>query len=185
MISTDEFKNGLTIKLDGKLYTIVEFQHVKPGKGSAFVRTKLRNLRAKTVIDKTFDAGTKIEEAFIEDKKLQFMYKSGTRYHFMDGETYEQFEFEEDAIGEGVKFLKENLGVSARFNEGELLEVILPIFVELRVEESEPGVRGDTARNTLKPARVETGATIQVPLFVEPGDIIKVDTRTGEYVGRA
>src|SRR3989338_5607542 len=179
MITTDQFKNGLTIKLDGKLYTILEFQHVKPGKGSAFVRTKLKNVKLKTVVEKTFDAGIKIEEAFIEDKKLQFSYKSGTRYHFMDGRTYEQYELEEDELGEGVKFLKENLEVSIRFHEDELLEMILPIFVELKVEESEPGVRGDTARNTMKPARVETGAVVQVPLFVQEGDTIKIDTRTG------
>lgn len=184
MISTDEFKNGMTIKLDNELYAIVEFQHVKPGKGGAFVRTKLRNLKQKTVIERTFRAGEKIEEAFIEEKTLQFLYKAGSSYYFMDHETYEELVLDEGDLQYAIKFLKENLGVSGRFYEGRLLEVRVPIFVELKVEYAEPGLKGDSAKSNSKNAVLETGANILVPLFVKSGDVIKVDTRTGEYVSR-
>ncbi|MBM3252707.1 MAG: elongation factor P [Candidatus Omnitrophica bacterium] len=184
MISTDEFKNGMTIKLDNELYTIIEFQHVKPGKGGAFVRTKLKNFKQKTVIERTFRAGEKIEEAFIEERILQFLYKSGTTYHFMDHETYEEIVLDERDLGESIKFLKDNLEVSGRFYEGRLLEVNVPIFVMLKVEYTEPGLKGDSAKSNSKSAVLETGATILVPLFIKSGDMIKVDTRTGEYVSR-
>lgn len=184
MISTDEFKNGMTIKLDNELYTIVEFQHVKPGKGGAFVRTKLRNFKQKTVIERTFRAGEKIEEAFIEEKTFQFLYKAGSSYHFMDHETYEELILDEGDLQDAIKFLKENLGVSGRFYEGRLIEIRVPIFVELKVEYAEPGLKGDSAKSNSKNAVLETGANILVPLFVKSGDIIKVDTRTGEYVSR-
>ncbi len=184
MISTDEFKNGMTIKLDNELYTIIEFQHIKPGKGGAFVRTKLRNLKQKTVIERTFRSGEKIEDAYIEERTLQFLYKAGSSYYFMEHETFEELVIDEDKLGEVVKFLKENLEVTGRFCEGKLLEVNLPIFVELKVEYCEPGLKGDSARSNLKSAVLETKASILVPLFIKMGETIKVDTRTGEYVSR-
>ncbi len=184
MISTDEFKNGIAIKLEGELYAIVEFQHIKPGKGGAFVRTKLRNLKQKTIIDKTFRAGEKVEDAFIEERKLQFLYKSSELYYFLDYETYEEIFISEDELGKGVKFLKDNLEVSGRFCDGKLIGVNLPIFVELKIKYTEPGIKGDSARSNSKSAVLETEASIQVPLFVKTGDLVKIDTRTGEYVGR-
>ncbi len=184
MIPTDEFKNGMTIKLDNELYTIIEFQHIKPGKGGAFVRTKLRSLKQKTVIERTFRSGDKIEDAYIEERILQFLYKAGSSYYFMEHETFEELIIDEDKLGEVVKFLKENLEVTGRFCEGKLLGVNLPIFVELKVEYCEPGLKGDSARSNLKSAVLETKANILVPLFIKMGEIIKVDTRTGEYVSR-
>ncbi|MFH1776205.1 MAG: elongation factor P [Candidatus Omnitrophota bacterium] len=185
MIGTEQFKNGLTIKIDGNIYQIVEFQHVKPGKGGAFVRTKLRDLITKRIIDKTFRAGEKFDEAFIEDKKMQYLYPDDKFYHFMDQQTYEQCMLNISDIPETVlKFLKENMEVRVLFHAQTPIEVNLPIFVELKVEHTEMGLKGDTAKSAMKPATLETGTVISVPLFVTTGDIIKIDTRSGEYVGR-
>lgn len=184
MISTSEFKNGLTIKLEGQLFQIIEFQHVKPGKGGAFVRTKLRSLSSSNVLEKTFRAGEKVEDAFIEYKKLQFLYSSGDEYHFMDQENFEQFQLNAQQLGDVIHYLKENTIATASFYEGKLMNVEPPIFVELKVVESEPGLKGDTAKSGTKSVKLETGYVIQVPLFIDTDDVIKIDTRTGEYVER-
>lgn len=185
MISTSDLKNGLTIKIDGQLFQVIEFQHVKPGKGGAFVKTKLRSLNTGNVFERTFRSGEKLEDAFIEYKKLQFMYASGDEYHFMEEKTYEQFQINADHLGEVPHFLKENMVVTASFHEGKLLSVEPPMFVELEVVEAEPGLKGDTAKSGTKTVKLETGYSIQVPLFVEVGNVLKIDTRTGDYVERA
>lgn len=184
MASTSEFKNGLTIKLEGQLYQIIEFQHVKPGKGGAFVRTKMRNLTNGNVHERTFRAGDKVEDAFIEYKKLQFMYSSGEEYHFMEEKTFEQFQISAEQLGDVTHYLKENMMVNASFYEGKLMNVEAPMFIELKVVEAEPGLKGDTAKSGTKSVKLETGYTIQVPLFIEVGNVLKIDTRTGEYVER-
>jgi elongation factor P len=171
--------------LDGKIFKIVEFQHIKPGKGGAFVRTKLRNLKLKTLIERTFDGGDKFEEAFIEDRKLQFLYFDGSNYNFMDQVSYEQYSFSKEEVGDAVNYLKENLDVTGSFHENRLLELNLPVFVDLRVEHTEPGLKGDTSKSGTKPARLESGVAVQVPLFITIGDVIRVDTRTGQYAQRA
>lgn len=185
MISTNQFKTGLALVIDGQLYTIVDYQHVKPGKGAAFVRTKLKHLKSGAVLSRTFDAGEKFQEAFILKRPLQFLYRAGEAYHFMDLESYEQHQFDRDSVGEAAHYLKENLEVRGEFFEGRLVGLELPTTVVLRVVDSEPGLRGDTSKAATKPATLETGYKIQVPLFVGPNDEIKVDTRTGEYGGRA
>ena len=185
MITTSQFKNGMALVMDGQLYVIVEFQHVKPGKGSAFVRTKLRNVRLGTVIPRTFDSGDKFEEAYIDTKKLQYSYKTGDTYHFMDLESYEEIAFPASELGTAVHYLIENLGVTGDFHQGRLVGLELPTTVELTVTQSDPGLRGDTSKGGTKVATMETGLVIQVPLFIESGEKLKVDTRTGEYVGRA
>lgn len=185
MISTNQFKNGLTILHEGKIYQIISFQHIKPGKGGAFVRTKLRNLMNNAVIDRTFKAGEKFETAYIEQKKIQYLYNAGNIYHFMNTENFDQLDIDKDSIGEGIKFLKEGMEVSAVYCEGKLIEVALPTTVTLKIEHTEPGIKGDTAKASYKPATLETGAIIQVPLFIKQKDLIKVDTRTGEYIERA
>jgi len=185
MISTNEFKNGMAILVEGELYTIAEFQHVKPGKGGAFVRTKLKKLKDGSVLERTFRAGEKFQEAFIEERKLQFLYRSGSVFHFMDMGSFEDLQFEERLVGPAAGFLKESMELTGNFHDGQLIGLQLPIFVELRIERTEPGVRGDTAKAGTKPAVLETGVTIQVPLFVEPNEVIRVDTRTGTYVSRA
>lgn len=185
MISTNEFKTGLSLILDGQLYIIVEYQHVKPGKGGAFVRTKLKNLKLGTVLDRTFRAGEKIEEAFIEDRKYQFLYCSGQIYHFLDQETFEEVMVSKEEVGESnVKFLKEGMMITASLYKDKLVTISLPTFVELKVDQTEPGLRGDTAKGGTKLAKLETGAVIQVPLFINTGDMVKIDTRSGEYVER-
>ncbi len=185
MASTADFRNGLCIEFNGDLYKIVEFQHVKPGKGAAFVRTKLKNLRTGKVIPNTFDAGEKIDLARIERRPYQFLYKDENGYNFMNTETFEQVSIEEELV-DGHQFMKEGQGVEITFHaETESpLSCELPAFVELEIVYSEPGVRGDTATNTLKPATMETGAIVNVPLFVETGEKIRVDTRTGTYFER-
>lgn len=185
MITTSEFKTGMTILLDGELVIIAEYQHVKPGKGGAFVRTKLRRLKDGSVIERTFRVGEKFQEAFIEERKLQFQYRSGNAFHFMDLTSFEEVQIPEPVIGLGAGFLKDDMEVEGRFHEGQLIGLDLPIFVELRIEETEPGVRGDTAKAGTKPAKLETGVIIQVPLFVESGETVRIDTRTGSYVSRA
>lgn len=185
MASTADFRNGLCIEFKNELYKIVDFQHVKPGKGAAYVRTKLKNIRTGKVIDNTFDAGEKVEIARIERRPYQFLYKDDNGYHFMHGETFEQLSLDEEMV-EGHQFLKEGQSVDITFHADteNILSCELPAFVELEVVYTEPGLRGDTATNTLKPATVDTGATVRVPLFVDTGTRIKVDTRTGEYVER-
>lgn len=182
--SINEIKSGLTILVDGDIYQVIEYQHVKPGKGGAFVRTKLRNLRSGNVQEKTFRGDEKIEEAFIEERKLQYLYESGGIYHFVDQENFEEITMAKEDLGDKIKFLKDNLEVNAYFYKDETLTINLPNFIEVKITHTEPGIKGDTAKSGTKPAKIETGATIQVPLFIDIGDKIKVDTRTGEYVER-
>ncbi len=184
MISTNQFKSGLTLLVDGDIYSIVEYEHVKPGKGSAFVRTKLRNLKTQAVIERTYRAGEKFEEAFIEQKKLNYLYRTGDLFYFMDENTYEQKALSKESIKEALNFVKENTPVNVSYFKDSVISVAPPTFVELKVEYTEPGMKGDTAKSTYKPATLETGYILQVPLFVESGDIVKVDTRSGEYVAR-
>lgn len=185
MATTADFRNGMVIELDGDLYTITYFQHVKPGKGGAFVRTKLKNVLSGTVIERTFRAGEKVEEVRLVRRPVQYSYTDGQFYYFMDGETYEQIPLPAETIGEEqLTYLKENMMCEALSQDGEPISVELPFFVELEVVETEPGVRGDTAQGGTKPARLETGAVVQVPLFVETGDLIKVDRRENKYLER-
>lgn len=183
MISTNQFKNGNHFEVDGTIFKLVEFQHVKPGKGGAFVRTKLKHMKLGRVIDNTFRAGEKVELVDFEDKHMQFLYKDD-RYHFMDLETYDQISLSEDEVGDAHEFLKENTEVEILFIEGSPTTVELPNFIELRIAKTDPGIRGDTASGGSKPATLETGAVIQVPLFLNEGDVVKVDTRSGDYLGR-
>lgn len=184
MITTAQFKNGLTIEIDGTIYQIVEFQHVKPGKGGAFVRTKLKNFKTGAVIDKTFRAGESVEQAIVNRRPMQYLYNDGVDYHFMDTETYEQISIPQANLIEESKYLKENMNVLIAIHEGQPIGVDLPTAVELEVTHTEPGVKGNTASGATKPATLETGLVIQVPLFINNGDIVKVDTRTGEYITR-
>ncbi len=184
MASTSDFRNGLVIKLGNDIYTIVEFLHVKPGKGGAFVRTKLKNVMDGSVLDRTFRAGERVDDIRLDDREMQYLYKDGDLHYFMDNETYEQIALTSEQIGDGLKFLKENTDVIIKFHGNKPLLVVLPIFVELDIVDTDPGVRGDTASGGTKPAQLETGAMIQVPLFVENRSTVKVDTRTGEYVER-
>jgi len=184
MISTTEFKNGISIEMDGQLWTVVEFQHVKPGKGGAFVRTKLRRMRDSSVIERTFRAGEKFQEAYVEKRALQYLYRTADAFHLMDAKSYEEIQVPREIIGEAAGFLKENMELEGQFHDGKMIGIQPPMFVELHVTATEPGVRGDTSKGGMKPATLETGATIQVPLFVETGDLLRVDTRTGAYVSR-
>ncbi len=184
MISTADFKNGLTIELDGEVYSILEFQHVKPGKGGAFVRSKLRNVKTGNVFEKTFRAGEKVEPAHVERRKMQYLYGDGQDYNFMDLESFEQIVISADQIGEQRKFLKESEEVDVVMHEGNVIGIEIPAHVVLTVERTDPGVRGDTAQGGSKPALLETGATVQVPLFINTGDRIKVNTRDGTYIER-
>jgi len=183
--STAEFRKGLKIELEGEPYVIADFLHVKPGKGGAFVRTKLKSLVTGNVIDRTFRSGEKVQTPALDERNMQYLYREGNVYHFMDNDTYEQLTLTADQLGEESNFLKENIQVRIVFHNGKPIGVELPFFVELTIVKSEPGVRGDSARGGTKPATVETGAVIQVPLFLNEGDVIKVDTRTGEYIERA
>ena len=184
MISTNEFKNGETIVMDGQLWIIVEFQHVKPGKGGAFVRTKLRRMRDGSVIERTFRAGERFQEAYIEKRALQYLYRTADSFHLMDTKSYEEVQVPAETIGEAAGFLKENMELEGQFHDAKLIGIQPPMFVEVRVQSTEPGLRGDTSKGGMKPATLETGATIQVPLFVNTGDMIRVDTRNGAYVSR-
>ena len=183
-ISTADFKNGMCIEFNGKLCTIVEFQHVKPGKGSAFVRTKLRDIKTGRIIDNTFNAGVKVESVRLETKKLQYLYNDGADFNFMDNDTFEQMAISTETVGDAAKWLKENTNVTVRFFKGAPFSVEAPNFVELEVTATEPGFKGDTATNTTKPATLETGTTIQVPTFVEIGDVLQIDTRDGRFIKR-
>ena len=184
MISTAEFRNGSRIELEGDPYYIVEFQHVKPGKGGAFVRTKLKNYRTGNVIDRTFRSGERLPEPDMEERDMQFLYSSGDSYSFMDTETFDQFTYERKQLGENVDLLKEDTVVKVLIHDHAPIAVELPIFIELKVTETDPGIRGDTASGGTKPAIVETGAVIKVPLYLEVGEVSKIDTRTREYVER-
>lgn len=185
MLSINEIKAGLTILVDEQAWLVIETQHVKPGKGAAFVRAKLRNLKNSSIQEKTFRGDEKIEEAYVEERKLQYQYSSGQIYHFMDQDNFEEVIIPEENMGEKKKFLKDNLEVSAYFYKNEILNVSLPNFIEVTVVHTEPGIKGDTAKSGTKPAQIETGASIQVPLFINSGDRIKVDTRSGGYIERA
>jgi elongation factor P len=184
MADTSDFRNGLIIKFKNDLYTITEFQHVKPGKGGAFVRSTLKNLKTGRVIDNTFRAGESIEVIRVERRKFQYLYRDGDFLVCMDNETYEQINIPIEYIGDGLQFLKESTEIEILFNGSEIVSVDIPIFVNLEVVETEPGFRGDTATGANKPAKLETGASINVPLFINQGDVLKVDTRTASYVER-
>ncbi|MCC6932514.1 MAG: elongation factor P [Deltaproteobacteria bacterium] len=183
MYSTNDFKNGLKILLDGKPYAITYFQHVKPGKGGAFVRTKIRNLRDGSVIERTFRSGEKVDKPDISDVEMQFLYCDGD-YHFMDTQSYEQISLSEKVIGDSKYYLTENMMVKILMMSGEVLNIDLPSFVNLKITYCEPGVKGDTVTGATKPATLETGAKVQVPLFVNEGEMVKIDTRSGEYIER-
>lgn len=185
MISASEFRNGSLFIMDGVVYQVVEFQHVKPGKGSAFVRTKYRNAKTGGTVEHSFSPNDKFEEARLERRDMQYLYADGDLYYFMDVDTYDQVPIGADAIGENIEFLKENTVCKIVTHNGSVFSVELPIFVVLEVTHTEPGVKGDTANNATKAATVETGAEIKVPLFVNEGDLVKIDTRTGEYMERA
>jgi len=184
MISAGEFRNGVTIELDGGLYIITDFQHVKPGKGAAFVRSTLKNLESGAVVEKTFRPSEKMPRAHIDRRDLQYLYSDGELYHFMDNESFEQLELNAKEIGDTMTFVKENEMVKVLEHNGRIFGIEPPMFVELTITETEPGFKGDTAQGATKPATVETGATIKVPLFVDTGETVKIDTRTGEYLGR-
>ena len=185
MISAGDFKNGLTIELEGNVFQIVDFQHVKPGKGAAFVRTKLKNVIDGGVVERTFRPTETYDEAYIERKKMQYLYNDGDLYYFMDQETYDQIPVSKDTVGDSLKFVKENEEVTIVSYQGNPFSIEPPLTVELLITESEPGVKGNTATGATKPAIVETGAQVMVPLFVDQGETIKIDTRTGEYLSRA
>lgn len=184
-LGINQIKVGVTIDLDGVPFMVVNVEHVKPGKGSAFVRTKLKSLKNDAMLDRTYKSDDKIEEAFIEERKLQYSYHSGDFYHFIDSESYEDLAIEKNKLRATEKFLKDDLEVSALYYKGEMIAVSLPNFVVYTITHTEPGIKGDTAKSGTKPATLETGAVVQVPLFVDVGTRIKVDTRTGEYIERA
>ncbi len=184
MIQAGDFRNGITIEMDNNIYQIIEFQHVKPGKGAAFVRTKLKSITSTGVIEKSFRPTEKFPLARIDRNDMQFLYSDGELYHFMDVSTYEQIALNEESIGDSLKFVKENEMVKICSHNGNVFAVEPPLFVELLITETEPGFKGDTATGATKPAVVETGATVYVPLFIEQNETIKIDTRTGEYLSR-
>jgi elongation factor P len=183
-VDTSQFRNGLKLELDGEPFTMIYFQHVKPGKGGAFVRTKVKNLKTGRVLDRTFRAGERVEEADVEEKTMQYLYQDGENYVFMDTQSFEQIPFTPEQLGDARKFLKENLEVSVVLWRGRPIGVELPSFIEATVTRCDPGIKGDTASGATKPATLETGAVLQVPLFIKEGDVLRVDTRTGVYVER-
>jgi elongation factor P len=185
MITAGDFKKGITIELDGGVWNIVDFQHVKPGKGAAFVRTKIKNIMTGAVVERTFSPTDKMPRAHVETKEMMYMYNDGGLYYFMDPETFEQMPLNESQVEEAIKFVKENTNANIRFFKGNAFSVEAPNFVDLEVTDTEPGFKGDTASNTFKPATLETGYTLMVPLFINIGDVIKIDTRSGEYLSRA
>ena len=184
MISAGDFRNGITIEYEGNVYQIMEFQHVKPGKGAAFVRTKLKNIINGGVVEKTFRPTEKCPQARIDRKDMQYLYADGDLYNFMDTETYDQVALNSDTVGDALKFVKENEMVKVCSYNGNVFTIEQPLFVELEITDTEPGFKGDTATGATKPAIVETGAKVMVPLFVSQGEVIKIDTRTGEYLSR-
>ncbi len=184
MATTTDFRNGMVINQDKELYLINYFQHVKPGKGGAFVRTKLKNVKTGAIIDKTFRAGEKVEEVRLEKREMQYLYKDGQIYYLMDSETFEQYPISANLIADAARFLKENEKVFVLMDNDVPITFELPFFVEIKVVDTDPGIRGDTATGGTKPATLETGAVVQVPLFINIGDTLKIDTRTGEYIER-
>ncbi len=185
MLSTNEFRTGSTVTIDGDAWQVVDFQHVKPGKGAAFVRAKLRNLCTGSVVEKTFNAGEKFPKAHVERRDMEYLYENDGNYTFMDTENYEQSELSKDVLGNAINFLQENMKTTIMFYQGKVLGIDLPNVVELKVAETDPGIRGDTATGGTKPAVMETGFVVRVPLFINVGDVLRVDTRTGDYVERA
>ncbi len=185
MITAGDFRNGVTFEMDGQVCQVVEFQHVKPGKGAAFVRTKIKNVITGAVTERTFSPTDKFENAYVERREMQYLYADGELYYFMDMETFEQIPIDSHVLGDSLKFVKEEMMVKILSYKGNVFAVEPPTFVELEITATEPGVRGDTATNTMKPATLETGAEIKVPLFINVGDKIKIDTRVGEYLSRA
>jgi elongation factor P len=185
MIMAGDFRNGITFEMDGQVYQVVEFQHVKPGKGAAFVRTKLKNIITDATIEKTFSPSDKMPRAHIERKDMQYLYNDGQLFYFMDVNTYEQIPLSEEILGDSLKFIKENMTVKLLFFKDNVIGIEPPNFVELEVIQTEPAIKGDTVTGATKPATVETGALVKVPLFINNGDVIRIDTRTGEYMERA
>ena len=185
MISAGEFRNGVTFELNGQVLQIVEFQHVKPGKGAAFVRTKLKNVITGATVERTFNPTDKMENAHIERKDMQYMYNDGNLYYFMDTETYDQIPLNAETVGDALRFVKEEVVVKVLSYKDNVFGIEPPFFVELQITQTEPGFRGDTATGATKPAIVETGASIKVPLFIDVGEVVRIDTRTGEYMERA
>jgi elongation factor P len=185
MISSNDLRNGVTIVVDGQLWTVIEFLHVKPGKGSAFVRTRLKNVKTGTTLERTFRAGEKLERATVDNRQMQMLYNDADGYHFMDQESFENVTLQRDLIGDPADFLKDGMAVDVQFHDGAAIGIDLPAHVELRIVETDPGFRGDTATNATKPAKLETGASVNVPLFVETGDVIRIDTRDRRYLGRS
>ena len=184
MATTNDLKNGLVLNLDGQLWAVIEFQHVKPGKGGAFVRTKLKNVLSGKVVDKTFNAGIKVEQAIVDRQDMQFLYKDGADYVFMNTSTYDQMNVPSASLGDAADYLTEQMIAQIAQYQGEIIGVEIPASVELTIAQTEPGVQGDRVSGARKPATLETGKVLQVPLFVEPGDKVKVDTRTGDYITR-
>ena len=185
MITAGDFRNGATFELDGQIFQVVEFQHVKPGKGAAFVRTKMKNIITGATVERTFNPSDKMPKAHIERKDMQYLYNDGDLFYFMDTETYEQIPISKETIGDTFKFVKENMTIKILSHKGNVFGIEPPTFVELEIIETEPGFKGDTATGASKPATLETGAIVKVPLFVNQGDVIRIDTRTGEYLERA
>jgi len=184
MISSNDFRTGVTIVVDGQLWTVVDFQHVKPGKGSAFVRARLKNVVRGNVLERTFRAGEMLERAIIETHEMQYLYGSGDEYHFMDNANYEQITLGHDMLGDNVDLLKEGTNINVQFHDGRVIAAELPNHIDLEVTQTDPGFRGDTATNVQKPATLETGAVVNVPLFINPGDRVRIDTRDRRYVSR-
>ena len=184
-MTAGEFRNGVTFEMDGQVQQVIEFQHVKPGKGAAFVRVKMKNVVTGAVTETSFNPTAKFEDAFVERREMQYLYNEGDLYYFMDTETYEQIPIIKDTLGDDFRFVKENENGKVLSYKGSVFAVEPPLFVELEITETEPGVKGNTATNVLKPATVETGAVVKVPIFIEQGERIQIDTRTGEYLGRS
>jgi elongation factor P len=185
VISVNDFKTGLTIEVDGDLFSVIDFQHVKPGKGAAFVRSKLKNLRNGNIVERTFRAGENVGRAHIENREMQFLYNSGNEYTFMDTQTYDQISLDKKQLEWELNFLKENMMINIMSYQGEILGINLPNSVELKVVETEPGIKGNTATGATKNAKLETGLNVQVPLFINEGDVLLIDTREGKYISRA
>ena len=185
MISTNDCRTGTTVEIDGGAWQVVDFQHVKPGKGAAFVRAKLKNLKTGAVVERTFNAGEKMPKAHVENRPMQYLYENDGMYTFMDNETFDQIELTREQLGNGLNFLKENMNIGVSFFQGNIIGIDLPNSVELIVAETEPGIRGDTATGGTKIAKMETGYNVKVPLFIETGEVLRIDTRTGDYIERA
>lgn len=185
MISSNDFRTGVTIEIEGGVWQVVDFQHVKPGKGAAFVRTKLKNVKTGAVVERTFNAGEKLPRAHVDRREMQYLYESDAMFNLMDNETYEQISLTAEQLGDARRFLKENMNIGILFFQGVVIGLDLPNSVELEVVETDPGIRGDTATGGTKPAKLETGYVVKVPLFINVGDVLRIDTRSGDYIERA